>query len=596
MITGFYLVHHGKTYDLLDANAKAIDVKESDALILRVMSSVYEMPSVNIGDYTLPLTRQPTNFSGNGHLFESKESNLFKNFIGVSHIELSQADDDKIISSPPINVFALKMTYDKAASFLRYIVNNEDVSSACFSLTHGKSDNGDSTESIMTKINLGMKVLNHLKNEWARFEKDPCTKREVQQSLEKYDRRMHLDDQSIAYLSSHPDELSLSASNQADIRLSGRLYSIGNIVTNEGVLNKDVYENQVILSFLHVFMSFLKSVKNKSIETNNANHGEHVSADGTSFVSIDKLLKDSGLIFDYSKLKVELGIELCQKYIRVLHEKFGCKITTSKAYKPVPTHKVLHKPHYLNAFKLIRNYHAAGEPLWTGMSDSYGLRSLPKIYEFVVLVGLINSITRLGFNREKSEYLSSINASEPIRKPINEINNYHVFSNADGVKIKLFYDLAMRPLADLSPKEMNGSPVDIKGYMPAYMRRPDYYLLIEKNEDYEAHILDAKYSTMDNVSKFLLPECAMKYGFEARTLSIENNEMRLRMVDSVTIACSEYGSSYQSIIQRSTKGLRQEIKNLCPIKPEVGYLGIDEGSEHILMGFVSSLLGTASFA
>lgn len=592
MITGLYLVHHGETFDLLDESAKAIDVKETDVLTLRIVSTDYEAPIVNIGDYSLPLIRQPQNPYATSYVFESKESALFRNFIGVSHIEVFYGSDSAPVYSTPINVFARKMTYDKAANFLRYIVSNQDVSSACFSLTQGKSDAGKRTESIMTKINLGMRVLEHLKNEWTRFEKDPCTKREIHQTLERYDRKMHLDDQSIAYLSSHPDELTLSANNHADIRLSGRLYSIGNIVTNKGSLNKDVYENQVVLSFLYVFMAYLKSVKNQVIDARHSHQGEQISADGSTFVSIDRLLKDSGLILDYSKLKVDIGIEMCRKYIRVLQESFGCKISMSQAYKPVPTHKVLLKPHYLNAFKLIKNYHSAGEPLWTGMSDSYGLRSLPKIYEFVVLVGLINSLTRLGFERVKSEYLSSIDANSATKKPINEINNYHVFVNTEGVKIKLFYDLPMRSLADLTAKEMNGSPVDIKSHHPGYTRRPDYYILIEKNGQFEAHILDAKYSTIDNVSNYLLPQCAIKYGLQARILSLENNEMNLRMAESITIACSEYGLEYQSVSQRSTRGLRHDIKSLCPIKPMVGYLGVDENSENILMDLVSSLLET----
>jgi hypothetical protein len=589
MITGLYLLHYGHSYDLLDASAKAIEIGESDKLVVRVISSSHVTPRVDIGDFTLSLNQLPP--IGNGFIFESKEAELFRNFIGVSHIEVSALNDENYINSTPINVLARKITCEKAVSFLRYIVSNEDVSSACFSVTHGKSDVSKRTESIMSKINLGMIVLSHLKNEWARFEKDSCTKKEFQQSLERYDRRMHLDDQSISYLSSHPDELTLSSQDQADIRLTGRLYSIGNIVVNKGILNKNVYENQVILSFLYTFMAFLKSVKKKNYEVKQSNKSETVSIDGGTFISIDRLLKDSGLIFDYSKVKVDAGVELCQKYIRVLQERFGCQISLNAVYKPVPTHKVLLKPHYLNAFKLIRNYHAAGEPEWKGMSDSYGLRSLPKIYEFVVLIGLINSLIRLGYNREKSAYLSSMSDDNFSRKPINEINNYHAFSNSDGTKVKLFYDLSMRSLAELTENDMNGTPVDIKGYSASYTWRPDYYLLVEKGDTYAAHILDAKYSTMENVTKFLLPQCAMKYGLQARVLTITGGKMvNLKMADSVTVACSEYAAEYKSITQRSVNKLRDEIKAFCPIKPEIGYIGVDENAESLLMNLIDKFL------
>lgn len=581
----FSLLSGTNVIDLLARDESLISVHEFESVGYRLVVDEAIQPIMLLGDYSLLMDNYYTH--DGRHVYESTPSQAFKNFVGITHAEIIDgvdSDSEVIAVSRPINVFASKMSYDRALRFLRFIINNEDISSVCFTVTKGGSDAKRSSNNLSEKLIAGLRVVEYLNNEWGRFHHNPCIKTSTKSVIRPFSKSMPVDDRTIAYLSTHPDSLTRADAHSGDVLIRGQHYSIHQMVHNKIIPNLNVFENQVILYFLKSFYKFVLQLKTE-LSTSKSNNGT-ISANGIDYISLDQVLRDSGIFISFQQEKLDVAYGGVRLAINRLQRDFKCVLDTSRNLFPVPTQQVLSKSHYMTLYRFMDDYYRIGEPSWRGTSELYGIRNISKLYEFVSLINIHKSLTSLGFNLDESRYVDS--SGVETARPVNQPCNVYVFSHDTGITVKLLYDLQTTRIDDLT-NPVVGRLYDMKHYVKTKTWRPDFQLRVIGDKGIECHILDAKYSNRKTVLERHMPECARKYGLETRMYKVVNGEPLLTVPDSVTILYSGESSPYSSIFRTLPAGGINHL--VAASKPQLGSIGLVEGDMVLLTNTLKKLVG-----
>lgn len=581
----FSLLSGLKKVDLLDLDEAYITVNEYETVSYRLVVDEPIKPTMLLGDYSLSLENY---YAHDGlHVYESAPSQPFKNFVGITHAEIIDgfcADSEIIVVSRPINVFASKLSYERALRFLRFIINNEDISSVCFTVTKGGSEANRSANNLSEKLIAGLRVVEYLNNEWGRFHHDPCVKKSTKAVIRPFSKSMPVDDRTISYLSTHPDSLTRSDPQSGDVLIRGQHYSIQQMVQNKIIQNLNVFENQVILYFLKTFHQFVTQLKAELVKSQ-TKHGT-ISVNGNDYISLDQVLRDSGIFITFQQEKMEVAYKAVRLALNRMQRDFKCVLDTSRNLMPIPTQQVLSKSHYMTLYRFMDEFYKIGEPSWRGTSELYGIRNISKLYEFVSLISIHKSLVEMGFSLDESRYvdISGVEAERPINEPC----NVYVFKHACGVVVKLLYDLQTGRIDDLE-NPVVGRLYDMKHIAKTRTWRPDYQLRVISGNSTECHILDAKYSNRKTVAERHMPECARKYGLETRMYNIVNGHPELTVPDSVTLLYSGESSAYASMFRSPpVGGINRLVENS---KPRLGYIGLDEGDIEPLLIILKKLVG-----
>lgn len=525
---------------------------------------------INIGDYAarLHLSRSSTD---SVLRYDSDHLECFKNFVGVCPIGVSSDDGDELGVRGAVNIYATKATYDRAISFLRFIVQHQDFSSACFSVSRASSNASRSHNDISAKIEAGIKVITHMHNEWGRFKADPCVKRNVESETTKYLRNQEIGPDAVAYIAQHPDLLDRTGFGQGDIQIRGRQYVITSTVTSRTVNDANVQENQFLLQFLADFHLFLMQLERQFSKSTKKLKDFVINE--TQYISIDHILNDSGLFLNFHEKRIKNAIRQALDLIMRFERELAVKFLRQMKANVVPTQQVLVRSHYFQAYNLIKDYLRTGEPSWQGEQDLYGLRNMPKLYEFVVLLSLIEGLKAKGFELECA-YFSHKHYGPSERRAMNEPNNFYQFKRGSEV-VNLFYDMSALQMKQLDLGTSLGVPVDIK-HSSARTWRPDFYVVhrLPGCAD-RTHVLDAKYSSASVTESSRLPECSFKYTTCMKVLGANGNQPILKNVDSMILIHSESNSRTKLINDKVRRDAPSFI-SMDNLSPQVGLVGITE--------------------
>ncbi|WP_178089347.1 hypothetical protein [Plesiomonas shigelloides] len=583
-ILDFSLLSDSRVISLMDQDESIISVHEYETVSYKIVSDELLQPTLLLGDYSL---RFEKHYNQDGyHVYESIPSQAFRNFVGITHAEIvndSNANTEIIAISRPINVYASKISYERALNFLRYIISKEDISSTCFSVTKGGSEAQCSSNNLSEKLIAGLRAVEYLNNEWGRFHHDPCVKNSSKSVIRPFSRSMPVDDRTIAYLSMHPDSLTRTDAQSGDVLIRGQHYAIQHIITNEIKQNLNVFENQVILYFLKSFYQFIILLKSE-LSTEKSNSGV-LSVNGIDYISLDQVLRDSGIFISFQQEKLDISYASVRLALSRLQRDFKCVLDKSKNLLPTPTQQVLSKSHYMALYKFMDEYYKIGEPSWRGTSELYGIRNISKLYEFVALINIHQSLSDLNFSLNAAKYLD-IDGVE-ISRPLNEPCNVYTFKHPSGLIVKLLYDIQTGSLEDLSNPVL-GKLYDMKHKVKTRTWRPDFQIRVSGDRGVECHILDAKYSNRKTVNDRHIPECARKYGLETRMYNIVGGEPKLTVPDSVTIIYSGESTPYISLYRAVSSS---SISNLVAnSKPQIGSIGSTEGDIKQLTALINKLI------
>lgn len=563
-------------------NSDLKNVHENGSVSFRFETDEPSRYSVVIGDYELTLN-QVTD-KGFPLTYESGVSQCFRNFIGICPIHVVDESANIVKDGTAINVFGSKATYNRALSFLRFIIKHNDFSSACFSVSRAGSDGVHNKNNISAKIEAGNKTLSHLRNEWVRFKRDPIAKINVKNKIRAYAEGEEVGPDGISYIISHPDSLQPTHAENSGIQIKGTHYAFTSTSAITSEKDKNVPENQHILMFLADFHSYLTNLE-KSL--NNNGSLDRLTINGVDYISIDQILQDSGMFLNFHVENIRAGIKQSFALIRQFEHDLGVKLNRAQRTSSTLTQKALVKSHYFIAYKLIDQYMKTGEPNWEGESDLYGLRNMPKLYEFVVLLRLIESLKNRDFELKEANYVSDYGGNS-LQRPVNEPNNHYVMTKGTE-RVELFYDLHVRQMKMLNINDRIGIPVDLK-HSSKRTWRPDYCIIhSDAGRSPHVHILDAKYSDEITTLKVRLPDCTFKYTSCMKVLGFENGKATLKHADSMILLHSQRDTPLQ-LLSDPVKESVPYFLSIDSLAPNIGVIGVTEDSNNSTEQLLDRLL------
>lgn len=574
------------TLDLL-AEGPPVKVHEQSSLTLD-MSGLPEGSRVMLGDYEIvvPTLTDPIK--------------PFRNTIGISAVRVEVPDS--VLAGRAFDVYGSKATVTRAKRFLIYLKDNaDDVSQLCFSTTRQASDSSaSSVEIINRKLDAGIKALEYFEQSRLRFATHPAYQSETKSHVRPYSRDMEMTEEAVTYLAMNPHAVTQTTAASSHFSLHGRHYAIDHTLQRQLHRDTDVYENRVIHAFLQHFAQFLEVAEKLSQQKHRVN-AQEVTYLGDDCFSFDSLMEQSGLAFGINERRIQMLRKRLLNVQRAASEAIPVSTTFGAEGMPVPTSRVLNKSHYVELYRFLLDYHQAGEPQWVGATDFFGLRSLPKVYEFVCLYLLLSElVNKGGFVLSEVEYVDFTAPNEPpADRPANQPHNVYRLTNGE-VSVTLYYEPILKPA-----RMSEATRLPIVDAVHTHILRngqpctwpPDFVLEVRgRNGESRVHVMDAKYSDASNViegGRFArrghLADCLLKY-----QVGILRSDGR-GAIDSMHILFSDlnardYQSHYSSAVAWLGKaGQRQPGP---PIFPNAGAIVVDASRTAALSQVMAIISGT----
>lgn len=331
--------------------------------------------------------------------------------------------------------------------------------------------------------------------------------------------------ENFEWLSRNLEQLSV-VENKSAILYNNQYYLPYKVMTEQKKLNYDIYENRVIVSFLKEIITDAERIQ-KELTTSVINEEnifqtlKCLSFQGyhSPIVTVKNFqIKHSKKILDSISNLIYSAKKILQAYLKILPckvERLVCIPRKTKVFQEI-------KP-YRFVFEMIVKWYQYGEVTMEKENILFQVKTMDKIFEYYCLIQLLKMLEEEGYdilNENNSidffEYESNDGKYENEREVA---NTYHLYK--EDTSIVLYY----QPVV-CAEGYMNGLSLyrttSQKGYYT-----PDFIIKIMGNTETSYIILDAKYSSRENIRKFALENCILKYGVQ---IEDSENERGVKMV------------------------------------------------------------------
>jgi len=503
--------HYKKEIKFTDLDQKPPIIYEDDFLIFSINAPAsYGKPIISLQDFQadqLDIKVVPIN--SDIVKYQTKKSKCFENFFGQSEILLS-FDSNQESLAYCVEIVATKITAEQAKKLLDYLSNKmTNLLKTCFSKRYevGSAQNSENQDItiILEHIEKGLKTFSKHKNQ---FKQKKITLLKPKLELQSKSQVNAITNNSILWIFNNLDKLyAVDSGSVGFINVGGRSYDI-EFIENESLYeNSDVYENQLILSYLYEIKDFLHKTKKtwESIE-------DKIEIENGYFRFEDILGEIKERLFLKPRIqRCNTLIKECNQLIAFINDYLPCKLV--KGMKVKITSSVRANQHYMQLFLYIYEWQNFGEPNWQGEKYLYGLRTLWKLYEFYCLYEVIDGIYKLGFILEKSENRSFIRNKGFEGELYNDDNNpanFYSFKK-ERLKLQLYYEPNIWTYTKEYTKENDLIDVIHEGKGERSRYSPDFLLKLNDGKNDILLIFDSKYSKRSTVTERHLPNLVNKY-------------------------------------------------------------------------------------
>lgn len=449
--------------------------------------------------------------------FCAENTYVFAGIIGFAQLSLLIAYEDDNYSewlySDLMSVLIKATDTNKSLDLmLKYVYENQEDILHRDVKTVGMGElYSQSYDDFWSQIVLLEEIANVYENNYGYFKANCRYKLEKVEVMDRIEKLQEFDSKTIQYISQHPEYLKNSVSG---IKYGRQFFLPSKTFMMQKRITNDIYENQIVISFLQHICDEVKNLYEKIKEYiqllqigNHSENGYIVSSyllyENAKVVLNEFEHRISGLEKQYHKLIIS--------YTQILNVK---RITMAK--RPEPTAIFLNLPQYNRIYTCILRWF--GKTGYDLINEKAMLNfiSAPSIYEVYVLIKIINYIKEFGYELIESKmvtYPKQINW----RYRNHNYNNTYIFLNED-TKITVYYEPI---IYDENRKKVNGialyrnnsislnkeSAVERQGHY--YV--PDYIIKYENNGKERYLICDAKFSNKTKVQYQLMPDLTYKY-------------------------------------------------------------------------------------
>ena len=370
--------------------------------------------------------------------------------------------------------------------------------------------------SLEAKIGFLRDILDIYKKSYQYLKNNPHSKLEKSERVDSFDKLQSVSQRTIRYIINHVDELT-PTNYDTGIKYNNQYYQPNRILVEYNSYSYDIYENKIVVGFLKTIIFDIGNT------INDLQKKEHLK---------DKMEVTEGYINSMYKIfsksidkitgYINLLRSLKKEYQRLYYFYFKLFNVSANIVRDVPIFTPVFRS--INAYKqiymVIRNWFSIGN--YDLQKDELLLSfvSTSKIYEYYCLVKLLQGLTKY----DTIKMVGSNRAVYSVRNKYynnTRVNNTFYFESSD-IKITIYF----QPVIYGDSRSINGitlfrntSSSSRNSGNKGSTYTPDYLLKFEHNHKSSYIIIDAKFSTPDNIRVYQLQELVYKYLFSISPLN-----------------------------------------------------------------------------
>ena len=412
--------------------------------------------------------------------------------------------------------------------------------------------------SLEAKIAFWEETLDIYKKSYQYIKTNPYCKLEKTEAVDSFNKLQSVSQRTIQYIANNIDELAV-VNYDTGIRYNNQYYQPNRILVEKNSYSYDVYENRVIVGFLKKLVSEI-NITIKSLMEKTYLKNRNSTKDGY----IDSMYQ----IFSRSIKRINGYIDslknLQDKYQQLYYfytKLFNISVDTVKSL-PVFTSVFRSINAYRQIYIVIKKWFSIGNYDLGRDELLLSFISTSKIYEYYCLIKMLCHITRnTDYDLKESKCISyRVNNSY---YEDTKYNNTFIFGNGIS-KITLYFqpviydnDRAFNGLYLFRNTSTNAKKDNNK---KGKTYTPDYIIKFEYDSTVDYIILDAKFSTNENIRLHQLQELVYKYIFSISTLNKNDHKKGLYI-----LCGKKHGNDEESIVHDLAQKIGRSVTPFADI-------------------------------
>lgn len=494
--------------------------------------------------------------------FILKDKRLFIDSFGFVQISVNLVfiDENSInLSTPFLSVMIKDSSISQSLRLMaEYVYDNQEK--LLFDNTMKSLDKSalktSEKQTLESQISLIKEIIYTYRRSYKFFKINSKFKLENQTTIDKYENLDYVDDKTINFIVTHPEEL-VEIDDSIGITYDNNSFIPKNTMVQNNKASYDVYENRVIVSFIYTLIDDVsKLVKEISRRINSfSEENVHEEEYWASAYQIYGATKEK-LTNAYTELKNCLNnlYELVRSYNNILNVKHINIVNV-----PKPTHVFLSTKHYFQIYHYIEAWFNYG--LYDLRNNDFLVPFIAnnQLYEYYILLKLYNYFEKEGYVLNRREkYIYRIPRAKYYRNTL-YCNSFYFSKNE--LNVAIYY----QPVLFLKKSPYSNNINIIRNTKTSMTQRyeqkelegtyylPDYIIKFTKDDNEKYLILDAKFSNQRNVLSYYLPNLVFKYIFSLSTTESKseiigicaiNGKNSPNSCESRTVYTSEIPSDY----------------------------------------------------
>lgn len=397
-------------------------------------------------------------------------------------------------------------------SMLKYVYENqEDILYRDVNVTTMGKQFDQTYDDFWSQIVLLEEIANVYETSYGYFMANCRTKLKKVDVLDRVEKLQEVDSRTIQYITQHPEYLQNSVRG---IRYGEQYFLPTKTLMTQKRITKDVYENQVVMSFLDHILAEISGISNKIedylqlMQNDIESEKGYIVSSYLLYVNAKDTLKEfleriDDLAKQYQKL--------VRSYSHILNVK---RIPMIK--RPEPTPVFMNLPQYNRIYTCILRWFGKKGYDLQNEKAMLSFMNAPSIYEAYTLIKLVNQIKDFGYNLDTAKMVSYPKQPAWLYKN-QKYNNTFIFKDEHS-KITLYYepivyDEDRTSVNDVALYRNNTISLnrETEEERQGHYYVPDYILKYEADGKENYIICDAKFSKLNKVNYQLMPELIYKY-------------------------------------------------------------------------------------
>ena len=460
-----------------------------------------------------------------GVIIPATDQGLFSGLIGFSQISLCATNDEGNVYwlySEYVSILVKSTRTNQVISdMLRYIYDNQGdfLFKSTTQLENSNDINNRRYDDYFSQLLLIERIAYIYENSYGFFKANSRYKLESVSVVDRIEKLQNVSANTIQYMVQHPEYLKKSV---AGIGYGRQVFMPVKTLMYQNRMTKDIYENQVIVSFLDVVLK-----KTEEIISEIDNFLELVSIEETTengyiisshILYVDAVTSLKGIIFRYQEVEKKL------QSLNMMYKKALDATLIDCSRQPEPTAIFLSIPQYHQIFVHIIQWFSKTGYEFVKEKALMSYFEASKIYEIYVLVKLIRTMESLGLEMISASHVDYYK-SQFWKYNHQECNNTFIFQSGEDL-ITLYYEPVIYSDIKRSSNHINlyrNNTVSLN-HDNEFERSgqyyvPDYLIKLERDGDERYIICDAKFSRQSQVRYQYTPDLIYKYLFSISGIS-----------------------------------------------------------------------------